>query len=129
MSVNQPNQTHESQKSTPEEDRAFEEGSRLFHDTFKHLTTLSTGSVVLIATFFEKSKSLQWRSLASLALIGFIISTLGSVLLMLFLAKDVSIMGKPTPRDWLFRYGSWITGVCFVLSVLLLAIFAAANLT
>jgi Mn2+/Fe2+ NRAMP family transporter len=128
MSANKQEPPQES-TSTPEQDRALEEGSKLFHDTFKHLTTLSTGSVVLIATFFERFKSLHWKSLASLALVGFIVSTVGSVLLMLFLAKDVAIMGKPTQRDWLFRYGSWITGVCFVLSVLLLAVFAAGNLS
>ena len=96
-------------KETPEDERAFEEGSKLFHDTFKHLTTLSTGSVLLIATFFEKSNSPQWNILARLSLIGFTIATLGSVLLMLFLAKDVSIGKTDCAR---LAISLWILDYC-----------------
>ena len=112
---------------TPEEQKAFLDGSKLFHDTFKHLTTLSTGSILLLVTFFDKFKGLRAKSLATYALIGFILSTLGSVFMMIFLSKDVQIMGKPTPHDWIFRYGSRITAIVFVLSVLILVIFASIN--
>ena len=107
------------------EAKAFEEGSKLFHDTFKHLTTLSTGSILLLVTFFDKF--LQWNFLATLSLLAFIASTLISFLLMLFLAKDVSIMGKPTGRDWLFRWGAWVAVISFVLGILILVVFAASN--
>jgi len=109
------------------ESKAFEEGSKLFHDTFKHLTTLSTGSILLLVTFFDKFKFLQWKFLATISLIAFIISTLISFLLMLFLAKDVYIMGKPTSRDWLFRLGAWVAAVSFVLGIIILVLFAASN--
>jgi hypothetical protein len=109
------------------EAKAFEEGSKLFHDTFKHLTTLSTGSILLLVTFFDKFKLLQWKFLATLSLVAFIVSTLVSFLLMLFLAKDVSIMGKPTSRDWLFRWGAWVAAVSFVLGLIILVFFAANN--
>ena len=31
----------------------FVEGSKLLHDTFKHLTTLSTGSILLMVTLIQ----------------------------------------------------------------------------
>jgi hypothetical protein len=102
---------------TPDEQKAFLDGSKLFHDTFKHLTTLSTGSILLLVTFFDRFKALQAKSLAIYALIGFMMCTLGSVFMMIFLSKDVQIMGKPTPHDWIFRYGSRITAIDYVLSV------------
>jgi hypothetical protein len=113
---------------TPAQHKALEEGSKLFHETFKHVTTLSSGSILLIATFFEKLGSQQSRGLAIAALVGFILSTIGSVALMLFLAKDVAIMGVPTKRDWVFTLGSWVTAAAFVVSVIFLSIFAAINL-
>jgi len=112
-----------------EERTAFLDGTKLFHDTFKHLTTLSTGSVLLILTFYEKFRALQGRAFAASALVGFILSTLGSVAMMMFLAKDLAVMGKPTPYDLFFRYGSRATAAVFVLSVLLLSIFAVVNLS
>jgi len=108
--------------------RALEEGSRLFHETFKHISTLSTGSIVLLVTFFEKHQVLQWKVSAIIALAGFVMSTLGAVLLLMFLSKDVSIRSVPTPRDWLFTVGSWITSIVFVLSIFSLTLFAIRNL-
>jgi len=106
--------------------RAFEEGSKLFHDTFKHITTLTTGSIVLV-TFVRNYTELQWKVLAVIALAGFVTSTVGAVLLMMFLAKDVSIKAVPTPRDWLFTAGSWITSIVFIVSIFSLAVFAIRN--
>ena len=108
--------------------RAFEEGSKLFHDTFKHITTLTTGSIVLLVTFFGNYKEMHWKGLAIVALTGFIISTIGAVLLMMFLSKDVSIRGVTTSRDWLFTVGAWITSIVFVISIFSLALFAIRNL-
>jgi hypothetical protein len=110
--------------------RAFEEGSKLFYETYKHITTITTGAIVLVVTFFDKQKfaNLAWKSLAVISIAGFITSTIGSVLLMMFLAKDVSIRGIPTPRDWLFRYGSWVTTIVFIVSIFSLAVFAIKNL-
>jgi len=109
-------------------DKAFEEGSKLFYDAFKHLTTISAGSILLILTFFEKIGALRYRGFAVAALVGFILSIIGSVLAMWFLAKDVSIRGVKTPLDKYFHLGSRATGIIFILSFVCLVIFAAINL-
>lgn len=108
--------------------KAFEEGSKLFYDAFKHLTTVSAGSILLILTFYEKIGALLYRGFAVAALVGFILSIIGSVLAMWFLAKDVSIQGIKTPIDRYFHFGSRITGVIFILSFVCLVIFSAINL-
>jgi hypothetical protein len=113
---------------TPEQAKALEEGSKLFHDTFKHLTSLTTGSVIILVAFFEKFKGLQYRELAIVALCLFILVTIGCVLLMLFLAKDVAIGGVPTPLDTYFRLGAILMVSLFFLGFIVLVIFAALNL-
>jgi hypothetical protein len=34
-------------------ERSLEEGNKLFYDVFKHLTTLSTGSILILVAFLE----------------------------------------------------------------------------
>jgi len=47
---------------------SFLEGQKLFHDTFKHLTTLNTGSILILATFLEKFfKVPTWKILIPMA--------------------------------------------------------------
>jgi hypothetical protein len=49
-------------------------------DIMKHLATLSTGSIVLLATFLEKLFSHpSWRILVVIALVGFTASIIGTV--------------------------------------------------
>jgi hypothetical protein len=56
---------------------------KLWVDYYKHLTTLSTGSIVLMATFMEKLFSQpRWKASVIIALLGFLFSILGSVLVM-----------------------------------------------
>jgi len=42
-----------SQATSDDRRKAFQEGQKLLYDTFKHVTTMSTGSLVLLATLLR----------------------------------------------------------------------------
>ena len=67
------------------------EGNKLDHDTYKHLTTLSTGAILLLATFLEKFfQQPEWKFLIGIAFVSLIISTVASVAAMFLISHDVS---------------------------------------
>jgi hypothetical protein len=56
------------------------ERHKAFFEYLKHLATLSTGSIVLIATFLEKvSNHPQWKTAVVVSLFGFIVSVICSI--------------------------------------------------
>ena len=71
---------------TPESRR---EGLKLFFDVFKNLTTISSGSILLLATFTEKFKQPYWRLMIPLAFLGFMIATVASIIVMLSTARTI----------------------------------------
>lgn len=81
------------QNSAPSSDEriaARREGLKLFFDVFKHLTTLSTGAIVLLRTFQEKlSGATNWRPMMPLTFVGYAVSVLGSIPLMLSTARTI----------------------------------------
>jgi hypothetical protein len=102
----------------------------------KHLTTLSTGSIVVIAAFAEKI-SLQptWKFLLAASLVSFVISILGSALWHTGLARD--LIDEPPLREDTARGATatthllvamLITTFGFVIGVVSLAAFAIRNL-
>jgi hypothetical protein len=59
------------------------ESGKLLHDTYKHLTTLSTGCIVLLSTFLEKLfQKPDWRFLVVVAFTSFVVSVVASVVAM-----------------------------------------------
>jgi hypothetical protein len=108
---------------------AFAEGQKLFHDTFKHLTTLSTGSILLLATFvkdvFQNPES---SFLLGICFFLLITSTVASVLVMMIFAKSVQHSGQPPDTDR--KVGSWgmvISAFTFLCGIIVLTIFALIN--
>jgi hypothetical protein len=72
----------------------FTEGMKLYHETFKQLTTLTTGSILLVAAFLNSLfESPQARWLITAAFLLFIVSTLASVLLMVLFADELRGIG------------------------------------
>jgi hypothetical protein len=55
-----------------------QEGAKLLHDACKHLTTLSSGSIVILATFLTKAPILHAKSFLIAALILLVISVASS---------------------------------------------------
>jgi O-antigen/teichoic acid export membrane protein len=81
----------------PETDRekSDEEGEKLFFESMKHLTTLSTGSILLLVTFLEKLFSNpRWKALIAVTLVSFVVSIVCSVSSMLQSANHVKHSGR-----------------------------------
>ncbi|OGU55766.1 MAG: hypothetical protein A2V66_14470 [Ignavibacteria bacterium RBG_13_36_8] len=56
------------------------ERSKHIHDYLKYITTLSTGSILLMATLWEKmSFAAEWLFLVKIAIIAFLISIIGAI--------------------------------------------------
>ncbi len=109
---------------------ATREGYRLFHDTFKHLTTLSTGSILLLVTFLDKLvKSPHWHALVPISVLGFLVSVLTSVPVLFAYAslnfQDPEV--KMVAEKWGGRAVIAAVGG-FLVGVFALAIFAVRNL-
>ena len=78
-----------------EDGKTLLESEKLHFDAMKHLTTLSSGSVLLLATFLEKfSKGLVWRWLLAATFGCFFLSMLSSVSSMLQSANYVRHTGR-----------------------------------
>lgn len=76
-------------------EEADQEGEKLFFDSMKHLTTLNTGSILLLVTFLEKLFSNpRWKALIAVSLICFVISIVCSVSSMLQSANHVKHAGR-----------------------------------
>ena len=101
-----------------------------YYDYLKHLTTLATGSIVLLATFAEKfAAASSWRLLLKVAMAAFLLSVLSSLVSMFFTLSVQRREDEAVP--------AWETGTIaatFILSavalfagVLSIALFAIRN--
>jgi hypothetical protein len=109
------------------------EGYKLLHDTFKHLTTLSTGSILLLATFLKDLfTSPEWPWLVATSIVLFLLSTIASVIVMTAFGDVVYSKGESLSVPGLDRVAapcvplSWVT---FLLGVVALVVFSLKNLT
>lgn len=116
-------------------DRAKEhiEMAKFMADAFKHLTTLSTGSILLLATFLEKFFiQPRWKPLIAVTFVGFILSIIASFLVILGLGFTVKRSSKD---DEIVRNvgAVLVTGgiisafASFVLAMIALVAFAMRN--
>jgi hypothetical protein len=104
------------------------EQAKLTSDYLKHLTTLSTGSILLITTFLEKLfPHPHWRWAMIAALLGLLISVLGAVAAMTLVLVDVNkpLEGGGTTFAGLTLVLTW-TGFC--IGIFALTLFAIRNL-
>lgn len=112
------------------EDRALQESEKLYFESMKHLTTLNTGSILLLVTFLEKLfQKPEWKSLVVLSLCSFVLSTLCSVSSMVQSANYIKYSANIGEFELkikdIIHYVSLIT---FLLGILGLVIFAIKNI-
>ena len=116
--------------SKPGEQRI--ERYKLIFDYLKHLTTLSTGSIVIMATFLDKLlKAPEWPFLAIVSIIGFLIAVVFSVMTHTLFLVDLPVRAFPT-KEWEKTLGGsflFLTWFGFLLGVISLGVFAIKNLT
>jgi hypothetical protein len=106
------------------------EGVKLLFDSFKHLTTLCTGSIVLSVAFLKSSvATLCFPFLAVTSLSLFFVSILSSMLILTLLAKimgEEGLHGDITKQ--IFMVSALVSCLSFLLAVLFLIIFVSLNL-
>jgi len=105
------------------------EQMKLMADYLKHVATLSTGSLILLTIFLEKLFSKpRWRILVTIALCGFTLSLVGSVVAFQGLLQPLSILeGSVATGNTLWRIGGFGTSSGFLLGVVCLAVFGIRN--
>ncbi|HEX3534085.1 MAG TPA: hypothetical protein VHT23_07675 [Gemmatimonadaceae bacterium] len=120
----------------PLSDRQFQrklESYRAERDFYKHLTTLSTASVVLIATFLVKVfPNPEWQDLVNVSLSGFAVSVVGCAVMYALAVLDTDSelsLHKQMPTRWV----SWLPITAglggFFVGIATLAAFAIHNLS
>jgi hypothetical protein len=120
----------------PLSDRQFQrklESYRAERDFYKHLTTLSTASVVLIATFLVKVfPNPDWKELVNISLSGFAVSVVGCAVMYALAVLDTDSelsLHKQMPTRWV----SWLPITAglggFFVGIATLAAFAIHNLS
>jgi hypothetical protein len=120
----------------PLSDRQFQrklESYRAERDFYKHLTTLSTAAVILIATFLVKVfPDPEWRELVNISLSGFAISVVGCAVMYALAVLDTDSelsLHKQMPTRWV----KWLPITAglggFFVGIATLAAFAIHNLS
>jgi hypothetical protein len=116
------------------EQKAWEEGWKLHYDASKHLTTLNTGSILILVTFLEKLFiKPSWKGLVAVALGLFVLSIITSLLAMISIASiirdrgDVGMLSRNV-GDWLVILSPSSGFTFFVIGIICLIIFAIRNL-
>ena len=111
-------------------EKAREEGWKLHYDTFKHLTTLNTGSILILVTFLEKLFTKPvWKELVAVAFGFFVLSIIISLLAMISIASSIRDMGGFAELEKKYDMGVVVSGVTlFTLGIICLIVFGIKNL-
>jgi hypothetical protein len=109
------------------------ESTKIWADYLKHLTTLSTGSIILLATFLEKLFTQpEWKYAVVVALLGFLGCVLGSVLSFTSIAiGSIFWEDGEDPAPWVDTAGGialFMAWIGFCVGIISLTIFAIKNL-
>jgi hypothetical protein len=109
--------------------KAHEESWKLRYDTYKHLTTLATGSILLLVTFLEKLFTRPlWKGLVIAAFCLFFLTIMASFFLMNMLVSFIR-EGEVGKRDEKLNLAlTRVALISFLLGVVSLIIFAVNNL-
>lgn len=105
------------------------EALKLDHDTFKHLTTISTGSILLLATFIEKLfQNPDWKGLIAFTFVALMICTYTSVIEMFRISHEgVAGTSLNKKRPLRSKMIPLLSCGCFLLGILSLVVFSLKN--
>lgn len=116
---------------TPEDlEKRKVEGHKLAFDLFKHLTTLSSGSVLVLAVMLDRAfPGAAHRWLVGVAVAAFMANVGCSVVVMLVAAAELLAAGQPPAkgRDYTVSMMAG-AGVTFGVGVAALVVFVFVNL-
>ena len=103
------------------------EGLKHYFEFFKHLTTINTGSILLLIAFLERLfKNPEWSALIGVSLIGFIVSLI-ACLVGMWLSSTL-LAGEAGQGEVIAGSISWLVCVVgFISGIISLVIFAFKN--
>jgi hypothetical protein len=106
------------------------EADKLRYDFFKHLTTLSTGSILLSAALLEKLFTKpNGKILVLFALTAFVICILGSLIGMFYKAYQLQVGSTLEVHDRsVASIATFIAMLSFLLGIIFLVVFVGINL-
>ncbi|HEY6896129.1 MAG TPA: hypothetical protein VI279_02625 [Rhodocyclaceae bacterium] len=121
---------HTDNHPTPEQrHKDFIEGAKLGYDFFKHMTTLSTASLLLLSTLLEKFfRAPSWTALIGATFVGLIASLVFSLIAMFSLSITVTRSGD-TKEPFEALAGLGVVGSVggFLIGIIALATFTLKN--
>jgi len=111
------------------QEKANEESLKLSYDLFKHITTLNTGTLLILITFLEKLfQNPSWKFLVSVSFVSFIISIIFSIVIMFFLAQGIADFGELEKIETkIARWSFIISIVFFIIGIFSFVLFALVN--
>jgi hypothetical protein len=105
------------------------EYAKILFEYLRHLATLSTGSILLIAAFLEKVFPQRvWTVMAVIALVGFIISVIGTILAYTIYLPMIKNPRTHPMAERFFGVGLVMAWGGFLLGIICLTVFAIRNL-
>ena len=106
------------------------EADKLRYDFFKHLTTLSTGSILISTALLEKLFTKpRWKLLLLFGLVAFVVSILGSLIGMFYKAYQLQLGGPlKEPSRSTATICTFLAMLSFFLGILCLVVFIGLNL-
>ncbi|MDT8999986.1 hypothetical protein RQP53_11990 [Paucibacter sp. APW11] len=106
----------------------FIESQKTGYDFFKHLTTLSTASLVLLSTLLEKFfRAPSWRVLIGVAFLGFFVSLVSCLVAMLTALLSMKASGQDEGASTLGRIGVAASLGGFLIAIIALVAFTLRN--
>ena len=104
-------------------------GWTLLFEVFIHITTLSTGSIVLLTTFMKDLfTNRAWSWLVGVAFVSFTAATCAAVVTMFFLGLMLSERKLGGKKEHVAEYMIYLTAASFFCGIIALLVFALKNL-
>ena len=112
------------------EQKAQQESFKLLFEVYKHITTLSSGTIIILTTFLEKLfRTPKAVHLVPISMSCFLLSIIFSLSTMAQLAIAQQIFRPPSKFDKLARLILyWLSPLTFILGIVFLAILTILNL-
>ncbi len=118
----------EESKHYTKQEKATEESTKLLYDLFKHITTLSTGILLILIAFLEKLfQTPIAKFLVGISFACFTITIISSLITMAMLTQGIADLGNLWQEEekigrwsFLITIGSFLIGViCFIIFALI----------
>ena len=123
-------ETIESSQELTDEKKAQQESFKLLFEVYKHITTLSSGTIVILTTFLDKIfKYPKLTHLIAISIACFLLSLITSLPVMVDLAEEQQISRKSKRFNSNYRRFIYsLSPTTFVFGTLCLTMFAIINL-